>query len=68
MEKRKSILFFFSIRKTYDSGLVRNSSYQIPAKDVESAILELGRTFHREDYSLEIIEIRNSLATIYPKT
>ena len=57
-EEDKDHLFEFNIRRVYLTSpyRVRESLYQIPAKDIFKALLALGQTHSRdEEYDLEVI-------------
>jgi hypothetical protein len=51
-------LFEFKLRRTYEDGTVRESDYQIPAKNEQAALVELGRSFpnrEKNDFEIEIL-------------
>lgn len=51
-------LYEFKLRRTYLTSPynVVESTYQLPAKDIFKAMVELGQIFHRdEEYNLEVI-------------
>lgn len=53
-------LFEFSLRRTYEDGTVRESLYQVPAKNEMQALVELGRNFPirvDNDFTLEVLSM-----------
>lgn len=60
-EDAKEHLFEFRIRRVYLTTpyRVRESDYQIPARDIFEAMLRLGQTHHRdEEYELTVLNWR----------
>jgi len=50
-------LFVFTIKRTY-ADKVRESNYQIPAKNRDEALIKLGQNFNnaKDEYELELLE------------
>lgn len=51
-------LYEMVVIRTYEGGRVTETNYQVPAESKEMAYLNVGRTFHREEYEVKIRDFK----------